>query len=75
MLVAAGNDAKKENHGPSQIGDNSAAKNCITVGATGTTQPNDGERYCPGVPAHSEITDTATFSSRGPTKSTVDSQG
>ena len=75
ILIAAGNDADKKNHGASQIGDNSAAKNCITVGATGTTRPNDGQRYYPDVPALSGITDTAIFSSRGPTKSTIDSQG
>ncbi|RSL76623.1 hypothetical protein CEP51_009791 [Fusarium floridanum] len=41
VLIAAGNDADKENHGESQIGDNGAAKNCITVGATGSTRSND----------------------------------
>jgi serine protease AprX len=75
ILVAAGNDAQKENHRTSQIGDNGAAKNCITVGATGTTRPNDGERYKPGIPALSGVTDTAIFSSRGPTKLTLDSKG
>jgi len=75
VLIAAGNDALEKNHGASQIGDNGAAKNCITVGATGTTRPNDGDRYYPGEPALSGINDTAIFSSRGPTKSTLDSQG
>lgn len=75
VLIAAGNDAREPNHGTSQVGDNGAAKNCITVGATGSTRPNDGQRYYPEVPALSGITDTAIFSSRGPTKSTVDSTG
>lgn len=74
ILIAAGNDARQENHGESQIGDNSAAKNCITVGATGSTRPNDGQRYDPEVPALSATNDTAVFSSRGPTKSTLNSE-
>lgn len=74
VLIAAGNDADEKNHGTSQIGDNGAAKNCITVGATGTTRPNDGQRYYPDVPALSGMTDTAIFSSRGPTLSTIDAQ-
>ncbi|KAL8782839.1 MAG: hypothetical protein Q9195_009560, partial [Heterodermia aff. obscurata] len=75
ILIAAGNDADKKNHGISQIGDNSAAKNCITVGATGTTRPNDNGYYDAKVAARSGwgSTDTAVFSSRGPTKSTLDS--
>ena len=75
VLIAAGNDATKNNHGASQIGANGAAKNCITVGATGTTRPNDGFSYKANVPAKSRTTDTAIFSSRGPTKPTSDSQG
>ena len=75
VLVAAGNAADKENHGASQIGANSAAKNCITVGATGTTRPNDGQRYDAKERALSGKTDTAVFSSRGPTKPTIDAQG
>lgn len=75
VLIAAGNDADSKNHGASQIGDNGAAKNCITVGATGTTRPNDGQRYYAGGIPLSGIADTAIFSSRGPTKSTIDSQG
>ena len=79
VLIAAGNDAKKKNHGASQIGANAAAKNCITVGATGTTRPNDGNRYIADVPASSRktdtaITDTAIFSSRGPTRPPLESQ-
>ncbi|KPM43300.1 hypothetical protein AK830_g3275 [Neonectria ditissima] len=76
VLIAAGNDAKEENHGRSQIGDNGAAKNCITVGATGTTRTSDFDRYDPSFsPPASGTTDTAIFSSRGPTKSTKNSQG
>ncbi|KAL8743921.1 MAG: hypothetical protein Q9184_008057, partial [Pyrenodesmia sp. 2 TL-2023] len=51
ILIAAGNDADTKNAGKGQIGDNSAAKNCVTVGATGTTRPNDMQRYSPNVPA------------------------
>ena len=83
VLIAAGNDAEKDNHGTSQIGDNSAAKNCITVGATGSTRPNDGYKFYSDQSALSKldgarpagVKDTAIFSSRGPTKSTVNSQG
>ncbi|KAF7563161.1 hypothetical protein G7046_g954 [Stylonectria norvegica] len=76
VLIAAGNDAKAVNHQKSQIGDNGAAKNCITVGATGTTRPNDFEKYDPSCsPPASGITETAIFSSRGPTKSSKNSQG
>jgi subtilisin family serine protease len=67
ILVAAGNDAQEENAGASQIGDNGAAKNCITVGATGTTRDNDGQRYSRGFKHGSDITSVAIFSSRGPT--------
>lgn len=76
ILIAAGNDADEVNHGDSQIGGNSAAKNCITVGATGTTRPNDGYTYKIKKPANSSgPTNTAVFSSRGPTKATQNSQG
>jgi hypothetical protein len=68
VLIAAGNDAEEENHGESQIGDNGAAKNCITVGATGSTRANDSYKHKPGSPGHLKPTDTAHFSSRGPTK-------
>jgi len=67
ILVAAGNDAQAKNAGVSQIGDNGAAKNCITVGATGTTRDNDGHRYKSGFKHGSDVTSVALFSSRGPT--------
>jgi serine protease AprX len=67
ILVAAGNDARAKNAGTSQIGDNGAAKNCITVGATGTTRDNDGQRYTRGFKHGSDVTSVAIFSSRGPT--------
>ena len=67
ILVAAGNDARAKNAGASQIGDNGAAKNCITVGATGTTRDNDGQRYKSGFKHGSDVTSVAIFSSRGPT--------
>ncbi|KAI4961597.1 hypothetical protein J4E86_000626 [Alternaria arbusti] len=67
ILVAAGNDAAVKNAGASQIGGNGAAKNCITVGATGTTRDNDGHRYTHGFKHGSDVTSVAIFSSRGPT--------
>ncbi|KAI8245735.1 hypothetical protein K4K55_000944 [Colletotrichum sp. SAR 10_96] len=78
VLVAAGNHAnlpktkrpKNSNH----IGAASAAKNCITVGATGSTRNNDGWSFMNGpddVP-RTRVNDTAIFSSRGPTKSSRD---
>ena len=78
VLLAAGNDAQEINAGSSQIGDNSAAKNAITVGATGTTRPN---MFSLESDADAEITGkaasiaTADFSSRGPTKSTKNTNG
>ncbi|RSL44905.1 hypothetical protein CEP53_011012 [Fusarium sp. AF-6] len=68
VLIAAGNDADKETHGESQIGDNGVAKNCITVGATGSTRSNDSFKFKPGSPKQLTPTDTAHFSSRGRTK-------
>lgn len=69
ILIAAGNDMGKHGCEGSQIGDNSAAKNCITVGATGSTRHNDGNKFYPGIPG-TLPTDTAEFSSRGPTIAT-----
>ncbi|OAL51015.1 subtilisin-like protein [Pyrenochaeta sp. DS3sAY3a] len=75
ILVAAGNDAMATNAGASQIGDNGAAKNCITVGATGTTRDNDGQRYTRGFKHGSDITSVAMFSSHGPTLPARNAQG
>ncbi|KAF2216904.1 hypothetical protein CERZMDRAFT_64299 [Cercospora zeae-maydis SCOH1-5] len=75
ILVAAGNDAQADNAGESQIGDNGAAKNCITVGATGTTRDNDGQRYTRGFKHGSNTTSVAIFSSRGPTLPTRNAKG
>lgn len=75
ILVAAGNDAKNKKSKKSQIGAGGAAKNCITVGAVGTTRDNDGERYTRGFKHGSNISTTAVFSSRGPTLSTLDANG
>ncbi|RMJ15842.1 hypothetical protein CDV36_004485 [Fusarium kuroshium] len=68
VLIAAGNDADKENHGESQIGDNGAAKNCITLGATGSARSNDSFKFKPESPKHLTAPDAAHFSSRGPAK-------
>lgn len=70
IVVSAGNDARADNAGTSQIGALAAAKNCITVGATGTTRANDGQRFDSTVPALTNFTQTAIFSSRGPTLAT-----
>ncbi|KJX92199.1 kp-43 peptidase/serine peptidase like protein [Zymoseptoria brevis] len=74
ILIAAGNDANKGKVPLAQIGDNSAAKNCITVGATGSTRANDGQRFFRGK-LGTTIAQTAAFSSRGPTLSNKNAQG
>lgn len=68
IMMAAGNDYGKANGANGQIGESGAAKNCVTVGAVGSTRPNDGWRYDPSFSEPSGITNTAPFSSRGPTK-------
>ncbi|SMR41331.1 unnamed protein product [Zymoseptoria tritici ST99CH_1E4] len=73
ILIAAGNDANKGKVPLAQIGDNSAAKNCITVGATGSTRANDGQKFFRGKLA-TTIAQTAAFSSRGPTLSNKNAQ-
>lgn len=75
ILVAAGNDARAENAGAGQIGGNGAAKNCITVGATGTTRDNDGQRYKRGFKHGSDVGCMAMFSSHGPTLPGRDANG
>ncbi|KAJ3533474.1 hypothetical protein NM208_g7968 [Fusarium decemcellulare] len=69
VLVAAGNNGDKTKE-KSQIGAAAAAKNCITVGSTGSTRQNDRQNFVkiteledPGT----QINETAVFSSRGPT--------
>ncbi|KAJ0295350.1 hypothetical protein COL516b_012666 [Colletotrichum fioriniae] len=69
VLMAAGNNGQKtENKG--QIGAAAAAKNCITVGSTGSTRQNDGQNFIKvqdlGDPG-TQVNETAIFSSRGPT--------
>lgn len=68
ILVAAGNHAEEKNAGQSQIGASSAAKNCITVGATLSTRPNNGKKFTPWVSTQQDPAEIATFSSRGLTK-------
>ncbi|KAF5659130.1 kp-43 peptidase [Fusarium heterosporum] len=77
VLVAAGNHADKTSKWTNQIGGASAAKNCITVGATGSLRPNDGQRYVdiPDAKPVTKVNETATFSSRGPTKASFDKNG
>lgn len=72
ILVAAGNDNLQIKAGPSQIGDNGAAKNCITVGACGTTRTNDGQAYDNNTVALviTGVSDTYKYGSRGPTLET-----
>lgn len=73
ILLAAGNNANRTGNRerfPSQIGAAAAAKNAITVGACGSTRPNNAWKYNdnPRAKAATGINDTAEFSSRGPTK-------
>ncbi|GKT42870.1 serine racemase [Colletotrichum spaethianum] len=77
ILVAAGNHADKTKKWGSQIGAASAAKNAITVGATGSSRANDGQRFVgiPGAKPVTKVNDTAIFSSRGPTKPSLDKDG
>ena len=76
ILVAAGNDAQLVDPPGSQIGANASAKNCITVGATGTTRDNDGQRFTHGKHEHAlDISSVASFSSRGPTLPGRDAKG
>ncbi|KXJ85350.1 peptidase S8/S53 domain-containing protein, partial [Microdochium bolleyi] len=74
VLMAAGNEGRKSANpdSKSQIGAGAAAKNIITVGASGSTRPNDDWAYVAGEKRTlSGINDTAIFSSRGPTKPPV----
>ncbi|KAG8670507.1 hypothetical protein FPOAC1_009928 [Fusarium poae] len=77
VLVAAGNNAAKAKSKSNHIGAAGSAFNCITVGATGTTRPNDGYGFDNEIGAKpmTRINDTARFSSRGPTKPGRDING
>ncbi|KAL9575359.1 hypothetical protein ACKAV7_000157 [Fusarium commune] len=76
VLVAAGNHGKEATKNTGHIGAASAAKNCITVGATGSKRLNNGERWRLNVDeGHRGIEQTAQFSSRGPTKPDKDGLG
>lgn len=68
VLVAAGNHAEAANAGKQQIGASSAAKNCITVGATVSARPNNGKKFAPWIAKPMDPSEVAVFSSRGPTK-------
>lgn len=72
VLIAAGNNGLPEDRArwPAQIATAAAAKNAITVGAVGSTRPNDTRMFvgAAGARAVTGINDTAVFSSRGPTK-------
>ncbi|KAH6684817.1 peptidase S8/S53 domain-containing protein, partial [Plectosphaerella plurivora] len=73
VLIAAANkgDAPRDPaRWPSQIGAAASAKNAITVGAVGSTRPNDNRKFVrtAGGRAVTGINDTAVFSSRGPCK-------
>ncbi|KAM0541559.1 hypothetical protein ACHAO7_010451 [Fusarium culmorum] len=77
VLVAAGNNAEKAKSKSNHIGAAGSAFNCITVGATGTTRPNNDYGFDNEVGAKpmTRINDTAKFSSRGPTKPGRDING
>ncbi|KAK1471764.1 hypothetical protein CTAM01_16468 [Colletotrichum tamarilloi] len=69
VLMAAGNNGE-ENEYKSQIGAAAAAKNCITVGSTGSTRQNDGQNFIKVQDVGNfgtQVNETAVFSSRGPT--------
>lgn len=68
--MAAGNNADKAKSKTNHIGAAGSAFNCIMVGATGTTRPNDDYIFdrTPGAKPLTRINDTAKFSSRGSTK-------
>ncbi|KAI9661403.1 MAG: hypothetical protein M1831_003136 [Alyxoria varia] len=69
VLFSAGNcgHMKNNNKKLEQIGGAAAAKNCITVGATGSTRVNDSQKYgATDFPATGPAT-VAPSSSRGPT--------
>ncbi len=68
ISVAAGNHAEMKNAGQQQIGASSAAKNCITVGATVSTRANNGKKFAPWISAPKDPAEIAVFSSRGLTK-------
>ncbi len=68
VVVAAGNNAGLGNAGTQQIGSSSAAKNCITVGATFSVRPNNGKQFTPWSKTEKNPAEIAAFSSRGPTK-------
>ncbi|MCJ1235952.1 hypothetical protein MMC14_003928 [Varicellaria rhodocarpa] len=67
ICFAAGNDAQKPLAGVSQIGGSSAAKNCITVGASESSRPSVDNMYSPGKKNSNDPATIADFSSRGPT--------
>ncbi|KAH6967234.1 peptidase S8/S53 domain-containing protein [Fusarium venenatum] len=77
VLVAVGNTADKTKSKSNHIGAAGSAFNCITVGATGTTRPNDDYSFGSEVDAKpmTRINDTAKFSSRGTTKPGRDING
>ncbi|KAF9771510.1 hypothetical protein IL306_010851 [Fusarium sp. DS 682] len=69
VLTAAGNNGDKTTE-LSQIGAAAAAKNCITVGSTGSASQNDRQNFIkvegndnPGT----QVVETVVFSSQGPT--------
>ncbi|KNG48584.1 kp-43 peptidase [Stemphylium lycopersici] len=68
IVIAAGNNADQTGAGTQQIGSSSAAKNCITVGATLSVRPNNGRQFTPWTKTEKNPAEVATFSSRGPTK-------
>ena len=67
VVVAAGNNCGQEGAKEQQLGSSSAAKNCITVGATISVRPNNGKRFTPWSKEQNPA-QVAEFSSRGPTK-------
>lgn len=67
IVFACGNDGQESSITNAHIGSSSAAKNCITVGATQSSRSNDGTMYVEGSKKPGNPSVLATFSSRGPT--------
>ncbi|KAF4551907.1 Hypothetical protein D9617_12g037970 [Elsinoe fawcettii] len=73
ILIAAANNGDVPGdpaRWPSQLGAAAAAKNAITVGACGSSRPNDSRRFVQdaGAKPITGVNDTAVFSSRGPVR-------
>jgi serine protease AprX len=67
IVFAGGNDGEEVSGTKAHIGSSSAAKNCITVGATESSRPNKNYSYDPRSTKPGNPFKIAGFSSLGPT--------